>query len=122
MPIRHRAPIPPPMYQHIVVEAENLEAACKTSVSDDVSRDTQEMDCDSAHSTTITNAKVIPEGYDVDHFQRILITSRDPRGLPLDMLTLATFLYEDQAKTGPLIEILSNSPKKNNRPRPLGSS
>jgi hypothetical protein len=44
---------------------------------------------------------VIPEEYDVDHFQRKLIASRDPRGLPLDMLSLATFLYEDEAKTGP---------------------
>jgi hypothetical protein len=63
------------------------------------------MDCDGAHETTLTNAKVIPEGYDVDHFQPILIASRDPRGLPLDMLSLATFLYEDEAKTGPLLEI-----------------
>jgi len=35
-----------PMYQHIVVEAENLEEACKTGISDDIDWDTQEMDCD----------------------------------------------------------------------------
>ena len=63
------------------------------------------MDCDSARATTITKAKVIPAGYDVDHFQRILIASRDPKGLPLDMLSLAAFLYEDEAKTAPLLEI-----------------
>jgi hypothetical protein len=61
---------------------------------------TQEMDCDGAHDTTLTNAKVIPEGYDVD-LQRVLIASRDPRGLSLDMLSLATFLYENEEKTGP---------------------
>jgi hypothetical protein len=94
-----------PMYQHIVVEAENLEEACKKGISDDIDWDTQEMDSDGARATTITNAKVIPEEYDVDHFQRILIASRDPRGLPLDMLSLATFLYEDERKTGPLLEI-----------------
>lgn len=94
-----------PMFQHIVVEAANLEAACKKAISDDIDWGTQEMDCDGAHETTLTNAKVIPEGYDVDHFQRVLIASRDPRGLPLDMLSLATFLYEHEGKTGPRLEI-----------------
>jgi hypothetical protein len=84
-----------PMYQHIVVEAENLEMACEMAVSDDIDWDTQEMDCDSARATTITESKVIPKGYDLDHFQRVLITSRDRQNLPLDTLTLATFLYED---------------------------
>ena len=37
-----------PMYQHIVVEAENFEEACKQAISDDIDWDTQEMDCDSA--------------------------------------------------------------------------
>jgi len=50
-----------PMYQHIVVEAENLEEACKKGSSDDISWDSQEMDWDSARATTITSAKVIPE-------------------------------------------------------------
>jgi hypothetical protein len=70
------------MYQHIVIEADNLEEACKKGISDDVDWDTQEMDCDSARATTITEAKVIPEGYDVDYFRRILIASRDPKDLP----------------------------------------
>jgi hypothetical protein len=57
-----------PMYQHIVVEAETLDEACKKAISDDIDWDTQEMDCDSARATTLTEAKVIPEGYEVDHF------------------------------------------------------
>ena len=55
--------------------------------------DTPEMDCDSARATTITEAKVISDGYKLDHFQRVLIASRDPQNRLLDMLTLATFLY-----------------------------
>ena len=94
-----------PMYQHIAVEAENLQEACKKGISDDIDWDTQEMDSDSARATTITNAKVIPEQYDVDHFRRILIASRDLKGLPLDMVSLATFLYENDAETGRLLEI-----------------
>ena len=54
-----------PMYQHIVVDAENLEEACKKGISDDIDWDTQEMDCDSARATTITEAKVIPGGYEL---------------------------------------------------------
>src|SRR5216684_3403211 len=87
-----------PMYQHIVVEGENLEEACKKGISD-------EMDCDSARATTITAAKIVPEGYEADETHSLIIASRDPKGLPLDMLSFATFLYEDEAKTGPLLEI-----------------
>ena len=96
-----------PMYQHIVVDADNLEEACKKGISDDIDWDTQEMDCDSARATTITGAKLIPEHHELDHFQRILIASRDPKGLPLHMLSLASFLYEEEAKTGPRLEIPS---------------
>src|SRR5258708_22303217 len=94
-----------PMYQHIVVEAENLEEACKKGISDDIDWDTQEMDCDNARTTTITAAMILPEGYEADQAHSLIIASRDPRGLPLDMLSLATFLYENEAKTGPLLEI-----------------
>jgi hypothetical protein len=94
-----------PMYQHIVVEAETLEKACEMAVSDDNAWDTQEMDSDNARATTITEAKVIPDGYEVDPVQRLLIAGTDPSDHPLDMLSLATFLYEDEAKTGPLLEI-----------------
>jgi hypothetical protein len=93
------------MYQHTVVEADNLEKACKKGISDDIDWDTQEMDCDSARTTTITAAKIVPEGYEADQAHSLIISSRDPRGLPLDMLSLATFLYEDEGKTGPRLEI-----------------
>jgi hypothetical protein len=94
-----------PMYQHIVVEAETLEEACKIGISDDIDWDTQEMDCDSARATAITAAKIVPEGYEADQIHSLIIASRDPRGLPLDMLSLATFLYENEATTGPRLEI-----------------
>ena len=94
-----------PMYQHTIVDAETLEAACEKAVSDDISWDSQEMDCDNARATTITAAKVIPDGYEVDPVQRLLIAGADPSDRPLDMLSLASFLYEDEAKTGPLLEI-----------------
>jgi hypothetical protein len=96
-----------PMYQHVVVEAESFEKACKKGISDDIDWDTQEMDCDSARGTTITGAKAIPEGYEADQAHSLIIASRDPRGLPLDMLSFASFLYEDEAKTGPFLEIPS---------------
>jgi hypothetical protein len=94
-----------PMYQHIVVEAENFEEACKKGISDDIDWGTQEMDCDSARATTITAAKIVPEGYEADEAHRLIVASRDPRGLPLDMLSLATFLYEGEGKTGPRLAI-----------------
>ena len=94
-----------PMYQNIVIEAENLEEACVKAISDDIHWDTQEMDSDSARATTITEAKMVPEGYEADQTHSLIIATRDPKGLPLDMLSFATFLYEDEAKTGPLLEI-----------------
>ena len=94
-----------PMYQHIVVEAETLEMACETAVTDDIAWDSQEMDCDNARKTTITEAKVIPDGYEVDPLRHVLIAGTDPGAHPLDIVSLATFLYEDEAKTGPRLEI-----------------
>ena len=111
-----------PMYQHIIVEADNLEEACEKADSDDIDWDTQEMDCDSARATTITEAKVIPEGYEADVVHSLIIASRGPRGLPLDMLSLATFLYEDEAKTGRLLQSPRNSPTTNKSPRLLSCS
>ena len=102
-----------PIYQHIVVEAENLEEACKKGISDDIDWDAQKMDCDSFRATTITEAKIVPEGYEADQAHSLIIARKDPKGLPLDMLSLATFLYEDEARTGPRLEILRNSPKRN---------
>ena len=35
----------------------------------------------------------------------MIIASRDPKRHPLDMLSFATFLYENEAETGLLLEI-----------------
>ena len=94
-----------PMYKHIAVEAESLEEACKKGSSDDIGWDTQEMDSDGARATTITGAKLVPDGYDASPGRSLIISSSDPKGLPLDMLSFATFLYENEAETGPLLEI-----------------
>jgi hypothetical protein len=89
-----------PMYQHIVVEAETLEAACEMAVSDDIAWDSQEMDCDNARATTLTAAKMIPDGYEVDPVQHALIAAISPIGIGL-----ASFIYENEAETGPLPDI-----------------
>ena len=91
-----------PMYQHIVVEAENLEEACTKGISDDIHWGSQEMDCDSARATTITAAKIVPKGYEADQAHSLIVANR---GLLLDMLGLASFLYKDEGKTGPWLEI-----------------
>jgi hypothetical protein len=67
--------------------------------------DSQEMDSDGARKTTLTFVKIVPTGYEADQTHSLIIASKDSRGLPVDMLTLATFLYENEAKTGPLPEI-----------------
>ena len=91
-----------PMYQHIVVEAENFEEAARKGVSDDIDWDTQEMDSDGARKTTITNAKVIPEDkFNANTGAGVLFDrAKRPRGYGL-----ATFLYENEAETGRLLEI-----------------
>jgi hypothetical protein len=94
-----------PMYQHIVVEAESLEEACKKGISDDIDWDTQEMDSDGARRTTITGVKLVPDGYNVSPERSLIIASGDSKGRPLDMLSFATFLYENEAETGALLEI-----------------
>jgi hypothetical protein len=91
-----------PMYQHLVVEAENLEEACKKGISDDIDWDTQEMDSDNARKTTITNAKLIPEDkFNANTGAGVLFDRAErPRGYGL-----AAFLYESEAETGRLLEI-----------------
>ena len=73
-----------PMYQHIVLEAENIEKACKKAVTDDIDWDTQEMDGDNARETTITDAKMVPEGHEASG-RRLIITAetaqRPPAGI-----------------------------------------
>ena len=94
-----------PMYQHIVIEAEHLEAACKKGISDDIDWDTQEMDSDGARRTTITSVKLVPDGYDVDRKAELIVAANKEHPSALDMLSFATFLYENEAETGPLLEI-----------------
>ena len=69
-----------PMYQHIVIKAENLEEACKKGISEDIDWDTQEMDSDGARVTTITGAKLLPSGYNVSPQRSLIIASGDPKG------------------------------------------
>ena len=94
-----------PMYQHIAVEAESLEEACKNGISDDIDWDTQEMDSDSARRTTITSVKLVPDGYDVDPKRELIVALNEEDPSAPDMLSFATFLYENEAETGPLLEI-----------------
>ncbi len=94
-----------PMYQHIVVEAETLEGACKQAVTDDIDWDTQEMDSDGARRTTITSVKLVPDGYDADAKTELIVAANKEEPSALDMLSFATFLYENEAETGPLLEI-----------------
>jgi hypothetical protein len=89
-----------PMYQHIVVAAETFDAACELAVSDDISWESQEMDCDNARPTTLTAAKVIPDGYELDAAQHALTAAISPIGI-----SLASFLYENEVETGRLLEI-----------------
>jgi hypothetical protein len=79
-----------PMYQHIAVEAESLEEACKKGISDDVDWDTQEMDCDGARRTTITSVKLVPDGYDVDPKRELIVARNEENPSALDMLSFAS--------------------------------
>jgi hypothetical protein len=87
-----------PMYQHVVVDAENLETACEMAVSDDIDWDTQEMDCDGARKTTIANAKVISDTME-------LVAGNIITGGDAASYGLSAFLYQNEAETGPLLEI-----------------
>jgi hypothetical protein len=89
-----------PMYQHIVVEAENLEEACRKGISDDIDWDTQEMDCDGARKTTLTFVKEIPAG--LDETQGILWDRSENPDRPLAIAPV-TFLY--RGEYGLLLEI-----------------
>ena len=63
-------------------------------MSDDISWDSQKMDCDNARPTTPTEAKAIPDGYEVDPARQVLIALGDPI-----TMSLASFLYGDEAET-----------------------
>jgi hypothetical protein len=95
-----------PMYQHIVLEVENLVTACEMAVSDNIDWDTQEMDSDNARKTTITNVKVIPDALELVAGDIILPRDRPATpGFGVPGYGLSTFLYENEVETGPLLEI-----------------
>jgi hypothetical protein len=52
-----------PMYEHILVEASDLQTACRQALDDCAQPwgDDAKLDWDSAHSTTIAQAVAIPE-------------------------------------------------------------
>ena len=114
--------VPMYLYQHIVVEAENLEEACKKGISDDIDWDTQEMDCDSARATTISAAKIVPEGYEADQIHSLIIASRDPKGPPWICSASPRFSTKTRRRPARSSRSPRSSPTTNNPPRPLGSS
>ena len=50
-------------------------------------------------------ARWFPDGYDVDPKTELIVTRNEEDPSALDMLSFATFLYEDEAETGPLLKI-----------------
>ena len=89
-----------PMYQHIVVEADTLEAACEMAVTDNIAWDSQEMDCDGARKTTLTFVKEIPAG--LEENGGILSDRSENPDRPLAVAPV-TFLYIPEH--GPLLDI-----------------
>ena len=87
-----------PVYQYLVIEADTFEAACAEAVGPEHDWDDAEEDYDGCCPTTITNAKMVPDGATTDHY---LI-----EGGPLKVeMTLGSFLYENETETGPLLPI-----------------
>jgi hypothetical protein len=88
-----------PVFQHLVVEADTLDEACQKAIHNDDWESAVE-DGDGSRCITISAAKEIPEdkfGVDTD----IVFDFKDP---PRDY-SLGTFLYENEAETGTLLEI-----------------
>jgi hypothetical protein len=48
---------------------------------------------------------VVPDGYDVDPKTELIVARYEEDPSALDMLSFATFLYENETETGPLLEI-----------------
>ena len=89
-----------PMYQHIVVEADNLDEACKKGISDDIDWDAHEMDCDGARKTTLTFIKEVPAK--LEESGGILWDWSENPDRPLAIAPVS-FLYDGEH--GPLLEI-----------------
>jgi hypothetical protein len=111
-----------PMYQHIVVEAETLEEACKKGISDDIDWDTQEMDCDSARATTITEARIVPEGYEADQIHCLIKPAETRKASRWICSAAPRFSTKTKRRLALCSRSLRNLLKTNNPPRPLGSS
>jgi hypothetical protein len=75
-----------PIYQRLIIDAPDITTACQEAVEDD-----DEEDGDGSGATTINAAREIPEGL-IEQIERGNIHS-------------GTFLYVDEAKTGPHLEI-----------------
>jgi hypothetical protein len=93
------------MYQHIAVEALSLEVACKkasATISTGIPRRWTAM---APGERTITSVKLVPDGCDVDPKTELIVATNKEDPSALDMLSFATFLYENEAETGPLLEI-----------------
>ena len=84
---------------------------------DDISWDSQEGDCDNARATTLTAAKAMPDGYEVDPTQQVLIAGTRP---DWDQPRLVSLRKLDRDRAG------SEDPRqirhRLNLPRLLGSS
>jgi len=87
-----------PVYQYLVIEADTFEEACAEVVGPEHDWDNAEEDYDGSLPTTITSAKMVPDEATTDHY---LI-----EGGPLQQrMTLGSFLYENEAETGPPLPI-----------------
>jgi hypothetical protein len=69
-------------------------AAIRSPPANRIGNGLRQRSCD-----RITAVKIVPEGYEADEAHSLNVASRDPSDLPLDMLSLATFLHEDEIKT-----------------------
>jgi hypothetical protein len=86
-----------PTIQHVIVEADDLAAACQKVVEEEGDLDDWDDSWEGEHrDTTITHAKLVPDGYDLN-----APTTDDPDGRHWKPLT--RFLYSDD--TGPMLDI-----------------
>ena len=70
------------------------------AMSDDISWDSQEIGLRQRTGDHPHRRKAIPDGYEFDPAQQALIAGTDPIGI-----SLASFLYGNEAETGPALEI-----------------
>jgi len=85
-----------PVYQHLVIEAPDLAAACKEAVEGDHDCEDAVEDGDSARPTTVSVAKLVPPNLAND--------------IRVGHIHLAEFLYEEEIRpdglpTGPALTI-----------------